>query len=156
MGSAADLDPRGGVVRAVSELNQLLEFAGRNEARERAAGPQGQDVSRWLRTARIEEHSYIVGSGEIHAGDFRILSNGDILNDINTSKDILERHGLEVLALDMTRPDIGFPTVRVIVPGLRHFWARFGPGRLYDVPLKLGWITEPLAESELNPIPYML
>ena len=27
--------------------------------------------------------------------------------------------------------------VRVIAPGLRHFWRRLGPGRLYDVPVEL-------------------
>jgi len=40
----------------------------------------------------------------------------------------------------------------VIVPGLRHFYRRFGPGRLYDVPVKLGWRDRPIAESELNPV----
>jgi len=44
----------------------------------------------------------------------------------------------------------------VIVPGLRHFWARFAPGRLYDVPVQLGWLPQPLAEEELNPIPMFL
>jgi len=39
----------------------------------------------------------------------------------------------------------------VIVPGLRHFYRRYGPGRLYDVPVKLGWLERPLAESELTP-----
>jgi len=154
LGSGADLDPRIGVLRAVCELNQLLEFAARNEA-ERTVLPQSADASLWLRTAKIEDHEYLVGCGEIHAGDFQNRSSSDILNDINACEDILERHGLEVLALDMTRPDIGFPTVRVMVPGLRHFWARFGPGRLYDVPFKLGWIAKPLSETELNPIPYM-
>jgi len=156
LGSGADPDPRIGVIRAVCELNQVLELAVRQEAGERAAGPRERDISFWLRTARIEEHSYLVCSGEIGAGDFQNLSNSDILKDINACKDILERHGLEVLALNMTRPDIGFPTVRVIVPGLRHFWARFGAGRLYDVPLKLGWVTRPLCETEFNPVPYML
>jgi hypothetical protein len=27
------------------------------------------------------------------------------------------------------------------------------PGRLYDVPVKLGWLAAPLAENELNPVP---
>jgi ribosomal protein S12 methylthiotransferase accessory factor len=53
--------------------------------------------------------------------------------------------------LDQTRPDIEVPVVRVIVPGLRHFYRRFGPGRLYDVPVKLGWRDAPLPESELTP-----
>jgi ribosomal protein S12 methylthiotransferase accessory factor len=41
--------------------------------------------------------------------------------------------------------------VRVIVPGLRHFYRRFGPGRLYDVPVKMGLLDRPLQESELTP-----
>jgi ribosomal protein S12 methylthiotransferase accessory factor len=48
------------------------------------------------------------------------------------------------------------PVVKVVVPGLRHFWARFGAGRLYDVPVQLGWRKSPLAETELNPIPMFL
>jgi ribosomal protein S12 methylthiotransferase accessory factor len=40
----------------------------------------------------------------------------------------------------------------VIVPGMRHFYRRFAPGRLYDVPVKLGWRDRATPESELNPI----
>jgi oxazoline/thiazoline synthase len=58
-----------------------------------------------------------------------------------------------MLVLDQTRPDIGMPVVKVVVPGLRHFWARFAPGRLYEVPASLGWLPRPLTEEELNPIP---
>jgi hypothetical protein len=36
---------------------------------------------------------------------------------------------------------------------LRHFWARFAPGRLYDVPVALGFGEQPTPESELNPVP---
>jgi hypothetical protein len=53
--------------------------------------------------------------------------------------------------LDQTRPDVEVPVVRVIVPGLRHFYRRFAPGRLYDVPVKLGLLDRPLPESELTP-----
>jgi len=60
---------------------------------------------------------------------------------------------MEFLVLDQTRPDIGMPVVRVIVPGMRHFWARFAPGRLYDVPVSLGHRTHPLLEADLNPTP---
>ena len=65
---------------------------------------------------------------------------------------VAERQGLDFLVLDQTRPDIEAPVVRVIVPGLRHFYRRFGPGRLYDVPVKLGWLEKPLKEDELNPM----
>jgi ribosomal protein S12 methylthiotransferase accessory factor len=39
----------------------------------------------------------------------------------------------------------------VIAPGMRHFYRRFAPGRLYDVPVKLGSLDKPSLESELTP-----
>jgi ribosomal protein S12 methylthiotransferase accessory factor len=65
---------------------------------------------------------------------------------------LAKREGLDFLVLDQTRPDIEVPVVRVIVPGLRHFYRRFAPGRLYDVPVKLGLRDRPLSENELNPL----
>ena len=62
------------------------------------------------------------------------------------------REGLDFLVLDQTRPDIEAPVVRVVVPGLRHFYRRFALGRLYDVPVKLGLRKEVLSENELNPL----
>ncbi|MGC1914240.1 MAG: YcaO-like family protein, partial [Pseudolabrys sp.] len=65
----------------------------------------------------------------------------------------LAKHkGLDFLVLNQTRPDIDVPVVRVIVPGMRHFYRRFAPGRLYDVPIKLGLRDRPLLERELNPL----
>ena len=66
---------------------------------------------------------------------------------------LVEAKGMEFLVLDQTRPDIGMPVVRVIVPGLRHFWERFAPGRLFDVPVEMGWRDGSVAEADLNPVP---
>lgn len=66
--------------------------------------------------------------------------------------DCAARLGLETLVLDQTRPDIGLHAVKVMVPGLRHFWPRFAPGRLYEAPVRMGWLAEPLEESRLNPV----
>ena len=41
----------------------------------------------------------------------------------------VEKAGLDFLVLNQTRPDIEVPVVRVIVPGIRHFYRRFAPGR---------------------------
>jgi ribosomal protein S12 methylthiotransferase accessory factor len=46
------------------------------------------------------------------------------------------------------------PVVRALVPGLLHCCPRFAPGRLYDVPVALGWLERRRAEDELNPIPF--
>jgi ribosomal protein S12 methylthiotransferase accessory factor len=60
---------------------------------------------------------------------------------------------MEMLVLDQSRPDIGLKVVKVIVPGLRHFWRRLGSGRLYEVPVQLGWLDTSLREEQLNPYP---
>ena len=80
----------------------------------------------------------------------------DVTTGIRTIQQQLAAIGLEMLVLDQTRPDIGLPVVRVIVPGLRHFWARLGPGRLYDVPVRLGLLDEPTPYEKLNPIPLFM
>jgi len=66
--------------------------------------------------------------------------------------ELCARHGLELLVLDLTRQAIGIPVVRVIVPGLRHTLPGFAPGRLYDVPARLGWERQP-QEDDMNPLP---
>lgn len=73
----------------------------------------------------------------------------DVMNCVKMAK----AKGLETLVLDQTRPDLGLHVVRVIVPGLRHFWPRFGPGRLYDIPVQMGWLEKSKTEAQLNPQP---
>jgi oxazoline/thiazoline synthase len=63
--------------------------------------------------------------------------------------------GLDTLIVDKTRPDVGLCVAQVIVPGLRHPWPRFAPGRLYSVPVALG-LGRPLSEEELNPRPLLV
>ena len=92
----------------------------------------------------------------MHASELESLATEDIKADITTCVKLVQERGYEILVLDQTRPEIGFPTARVIIPGLRHFWARFAPGRLYDVPVAMGWLDQPKEESELNPIPFFL
>ena len=35
---------------------------------------------------------------------------------------------------------------------MRHFWPRFAPGRLFDVPVELGYLDQATSESDLNEI----
>jgi ribosomal protein S12 methylthiotransferase accessory factor len=58
---------------------------------------------------------------------------------------------LRVFVLDQTRADLGVAVARVIVPGLCHFWPRYGHARLFHVPVAMGWRSEPVAEHDLNP-----
>jgi ribosomal protein S12 methylthiotransferase accessory factor len=61
----------------------------------------------------------------------------------------LERAGHEVIVFDIARPELDWPVIRVVAPGLRHHKPRFAPGRLYDVPVRLGWLPAARAEHEL-------
>jgi ribosomal protein S12 methylthiotransferase accessory factor len=63
---------------------------------------------------------------------------------------------MEMLVLNQTRPEIGLNVVRVLVPGLRHFYPHFAPGRLFQIPVSLGWLKEAKSEDEMNPIPFFL
>jgi ribosomal protein S12 methylthiotransferase accessory factor len=76
----------------------------------------------------------------------------DTRGQVAACVDVARQAGLDFLVLDQTRPDIDVPVVRVVVPGLRHFYRRFAPGRLYDVPVKLGWCDRALSEHDLNPL----
>ncbi|HEX8031402.1 MAG TPA: YcaO-like family protein, partial [Vicinamibacterales bacterium] len=80
----------------------------------------------------------------------------DLLDDIHRCIGAARRRGLDVIVTNLTRPDIAFPVVRVTVPGLRHCKPRFGPGRLYDVPVAMGWLPRPLSETELQQEPLAL
>jgi len=70
--------------------------------------------------------------------------------------DTLAERGLDTIVLDTSRPDVPLTTVRVAVPGLRHFWPRHERGRLFDVPVALGWVDPGVTEADLNPRPLFL
>ena len=65
-------------------------------------------------------------------------------------------HHLSLYYVDLTREDIAVPVARTLVPGLRHYKPRFAPGRLYDVPIKIGWQDSPTDEAQLNPLPLIV
>src|SRR4029077_271441 len=154
-GSGAHLDPGLALTRALTELNQSLE------AVPSATGPAAartyradEDAVHWWRTVRAAEAGYLMPDPEVGSRrleDFKNFASDDLRRDIVTCKKIAVRQGIDILVLEQTRPDVGFPVVRVVALGLRHFWARFGPGRLYDVPVREGWLARSLREEELNP-----
>jgi len=67
----------------------------------------------------------------------------------------LADRSIPVWTFDATRSDIGVPTVKAISPVLRDWSSRFGPGRLYDLPVQLGLRDRPLCEEELNPLRFV-
>lgn len=155
-GFGAHLDPDIALLRALSELNQMLPTIQRTpEERRKQLLPAFSDAIEWWETAKLEDHPYLLPALETPPttrAQHRSPPRSDLLDAV---QDCLARAGsvgLDVLVHDLTRPDVGFPVARVFVPGLRHFWRRLGPGRLYDVPGALGWVPAPTPEDAINPV----
>ncbi len=140
IGRGCDLDPARAVQHALAELSQVTAVASPTEeppaklsdrcsARPADCAPTPAEALPDLRTADADE-------------------------GIRWCVRMLARLGHDVLVLDTTRPEIGLPAVRVVVPGLRPLLRRLAPGRLYDVPVELGWIPRPLRQRQLNPDPF--
>ena len=158
-GLGAHLDARIALLRAVTELNQMLGPILNAPAADPTAGQlTDKQTLHWLRTATLANQPYLepLDGPPRRAADWVPCRSDDLKDDVLFCQSLAERLGSELLVLDQTRSEIDLPVVKVIVPGLRHFWARFAPGRLYDVPVKLGWLPRPRAEEELNPIPMFL
>ena len=144
------------LMRALTEVNQFLPAV--SERR-----PDGSthywmddpDAIRWWTQQTLERNPYLAPHPELPArrpSDFAQIATDDIAEDVRRCVQRIADVGHDVLVLDQSRPAIELAVVRVIAPGLRHFWRRLGPGRLYDVPVKLGWLDAPVPEPELNPI----
>ena len=147
-GSGAHFDARIALLRALTELNQFLSIG-------LMGGGTGEKSSLDGTTPlRLEEHPYLTPSNSpaVQPGVGSKFGHLDTREQVTDCVRLAKRAGLDFLVLNQTRPDIDVPVVRVIVPGLRHFYRRFAPGRLYDVPVKLGLRDQPLSENELNPI----
>jgi ribosomal protein S12 methylthiotransferase accessory factor len=156
IGFGCHLDPKLGILRAMTEANQFLPVViGRSSDSSVPFDTMNEEILAWLTSATLETHPYLIpASGTmVRAGDYKTFESDDLKDDVELCVRIAAAHGLETLVLDQTRPDIGLPVVRVVVPGMRHFWQRLAPGRLYDVPVALGWLPAPLAEEDLNPVP---
>jgi ribosomal protein S12 methylthiotransferase accessory factor len=146
-GSGAHFDSRVALLRAMTELNQFLSIGLMG-----ARSQNPSDQSNAEGSFRLGDHPYLAPSSAVRPALGSQFGGLDAREQVTACVNLAKGAGLDFLVLDQTRPDIEVPVVRVIVPGLRHFYRRFAPGRLYDVPVKLGWRDRPLSENELNPL----
>lgn len=134
-------EARLGVQRALTELNQLFD------PRQPSRLPWSDSRADFGYLFPDRSHS------ARRPEDFAPPPTGDLRSMVEACVQRAAERDLEVLVLDQTRPDIGLSVVKVVVPGLHHCWPRFAPGRLYQVPVQLGWLARSLRETELNPEP---
>ena len=150
----AHFDPTIALLRSLTELNQMLPGI--------QPGLNGKDYAfddphcvAWWKSATVKSQPYIYpnsGLSPTKKDDYDTPQTSDLLDDIAVARSIVESRGMEFIVHNQTRPDIAMPVAKVIVPGMRHFWARFAPGRLFNVPVELGRLHKPPLERDLNPI----
>ncbi|WP_454628311.1 TOMM precursor leader peptide-binding protein [Bradyrhizobium cenepequi] len=145
-GSGAHFDRRIALLRSLTELTQFMSIA-------MMGGASGEKPTLdGVKPLRLEDYPFLIPSDNPIIPPAPGLEVHDNTRDqVNACVGIATRAGYDFLVLDQTRPDVEVPVVRVLVPGLRHFYRRFAPGRLYDVPVKLGLLDRPRLESELTP-----
>jgi ribosomal protein S12 methylthiotransferase accessory factor len=156
IGFGAHVDVRMALMRALTEVNQFLPAVSEHR-------PDGStvywmddpDAVQWWTEETLARNPHVAQHPDLaprRPADFAEIATDDIAEDVRRCVQRINDAGHDVLVLDQSRPAIDLAVVRVIAPGLRHFWRRLGPGRLYDVPVNLGWIDAPVPEPELNPI----
>jgi ribosomal protein S12 methylthiotransferase accessory factor len=151
-GFGSHLEPKLALTRAFSELNQFLPAVRRDEKGEFAL--DDPDALWWWANSSLEADPHLAPAADAAArtlSDFPDRAGDDLAADFRTCVGLLEEAGLETFVVDQSRPDIELRVTKVMVPTMRHFWRRLREGRLYDVPVRLGLLDEPLREDELNP-----
>jgi oxazoline/thiazoline synthase len=145
-GSGAHFDRRIALLRSLTELSQFLSIG--------ETGLRGDQSSLdGVTPLKVENYPFLLpANNSIAAPPLGLdVPLDDVKAQVEACVEVARRAGYDFLVRDQTRPDVEVPVVRVIVPGLRHFYMRFGPGRLYDVPVKMGLLDQPLREDELTP-----
>lgn len=145
--SAAHPEPREAALKAASEVAQLIFSTVQTGAIE-------PEIHAWLNLATMENQPFLAPIGFAQAPP-----EPNALSAEEAVKLCVERmtaSGLRPIAIDHSRPDVLLKTVRAVAPGMRHIWARFAAGRLFDVPVRMGWRSEPLTEEALNSILCMI
>lgn len=151
-GFGAHFDPKIALKRAVTEMNQFIPWV------EKIRNNQiffDFETSNWFLNATVANQPYLIPFNfpAKKAWEFPNYSHPtSITQDVLLCQKLVEQRGMEFIVHNQTRPDIGLHVVKVIIPGMRHFWARYAPGRLYDIPVQLGLKLTPTPEYLLNPI----
>jgi ribosomal protein S12 methylthiotransferase accessory factor len=134
-----------GIVRALTELNQVFDPGERRTS----AGHLGDPPAKpYLFPDPTQE--------PLTPDVLPEIKHRTLFHAIEHSRQIVANAGLELMVVNKTRPDFGLSVAQVIVPGLRHFWPRFAPGRLYSVPERLGRLAQANREETLNPLELLL
>jgi oxazoline/thiazoline synthase len=150
-GFGCHFDPRRALHAALLEMLQCLPIVFKWEGNQALNFAFPEELQRWLSEASLDTCDYLLPNGEARSIARYATPESTIGHGLEACLQIVESAGLTAYVAELTRPEIGIAVAKIIVPGLRIFWNRFAPGRLYDVPVQLGWLHHPRAEHDLNP-----
>lgn len=148
--SKASLDPQHAAVGALDELAQCIVWV-----KSLMAAHPPESLPDLKAISSMEEHvlwathpdrrrhfAFVVDTPERRdLASIPTCGTGDVAVDIRATVARLAAHGLEVIAVDVTPPDIreaGFHTVRVIVPGAQPLTFGHGLERISDRVRRMG------------------
>ena len=143
----AHVDALIAIERALTELNQVLDGS-------RMTKHSDKTRYTWLKEVRISEQTFMTsnpGAVKAFPNDYPTLCSKSTKGALDYCIAQFKAQNIDILVLDLTQPDIELPVVKVFAPGLRHFWRREAPGRLFEVPVKQGWLKSANTDEDLNP-----
>lgn len=121
LGVGTHLDPEIAVIRALTEVAQsrATQIHGTREDTIRAVFMR---KAGYERMKRINSHWFGESESTIELDDFKNMAGKSFKEDIDTSKKLLGNCGFkDVLYVDLTRPEIEIPVVRVLIPGMELY-----------------------------------
>jgi ribosomal protein S12 methylthiotransferase accessory factor len=121
LGVGTHLDPEIAVIRALTEVAQsrATQIHGTREDTVRAVFMR---KAGYQRMKRINSHWFGESERSIDLNELKNDSGRSFKDDIETSKKLLSKCGFEdILYVDLTRPEIEIPVVRVLIPGMELY-----------------------------------
>ncbi|MBN1109994.1 MAG: YcaO-related McrA-glycine thioamidation protein [Methanomassiliicoccales archaeon] len=117
LGVGTHLSARVAAIRALTEVAQsrCTQIHGAREDTTKA------DLNRTLGYDRMKRLNsmYFSSSEKVSMSDFPEYDTQDLLEDIETVLGHIDSHGFDrVIAVEITRPELGIPVVRVVIPGM--------------------------------------
>ena len=150
------VDPKLAALRALTETNQFLPAVHARDANGDTVYLEDDAATlTWWQTAKLADHQYLspdLSRAAVRHDSYQIPQLPTVADYVRLCVQRAQDAGHEVLVVDQSRPDIELRVAKVMAPGLRHFWRRLGPGRLYDLPVAMGELSRPHDITELNPI----
>jgi thioglycine synthase len=121
LGVGTHLDPEVAVIRALTEVAQsrATQIHGTREDTVRAVFMR---KAGYQRMKRINSHWFGESERSVELSELKNASGKSFKEDIETSKKLLSKCGFEdILYIDLTRPEIEIPVVRVLIPGMELY-----------------------------------